>query len=83
VATSCYHNFTLRADTLGPPHALTYYPLDPSARAAPAQHSTPPVCHTQILGVQTPGANFTKCAMMKSHAYDDSWYRNECHIINI
>jgi hypothetical protein len=25
----------------------------------------------------------TKCARIKSHTYDDSWYRNECHIINI
>jgi hypothetical protein len=30
-----------------------------------------------------PGANFTKCAGTKSHTYDDSWYRNKCHIINI
>jgi hypothetical protein len=22
----------------------------------------------------------TKCAGTKSHTYDDSWYRNECHI---
>jgi hypothetical protein len=42
------------------------------------------MCHTQILGVQNPGANIiTKCARTKSHTYDDSWYRNECHIIYI
>jgi hypothetical protein len=23
------------------------------------------------------------CARIKSHTYDDSWYNNECHIINI
>jgi hypothetical protein len=40
-------------------------------------------CHTQILGVKNPGANFTKCARIKSHTYDDPWYRNECHIIII
>jgi hypothetical protein len=26
-----------------------------------------------------PGAN-QMCARIKSHTYDDSWYRNECHI---
>jgi hypothetical protein len=25
----------------------------------------------------------TKCARIKSHTYDDSWYIYECHIINI
>ena len=28
-----------------------------------------------------PGAN-QMCARIKSHTYDDSWYRNECHIFN-
>jgi hypothetical protein len=23
------------------------------------------------------------CARIKSHTYDDSWYRNECHIFTI
>jgi hypothetical protein len=23
------------------------------------------------------------CARIKSHTYDDSWYKNKCHIINI
>jgi hypothetical protein len=23
------------------------------------------------------------CARIKSHTYDDSWYRNECHVIYI
>jgi hypothetical protein len=23
------------------------------------------------------------CTRIKSHTYDDSWYRNECHIFNI
>jgi hypothetical protein len=35
-------------------------------------------------GYQDPGANIiTKCARTKSYIYDDSWYRNECHNINI
>jgi hypothetical protein len=25
----------------------------------------------------------TKCAWTKSHTYDESWYRNECHIFTI
>jgi hypothetical protein len=36
-----------------------------------------------FLGVQNPGAKFTKCDGIKSHTYDDPWYRNKCHIINI
>jgi hypothetical protein len=40
-------------------------------------------CHTRVLGVPNPSANFTKCARIKSHTYDDPWYRNERHIINI
>jgi hypothetical protein len=35
-------------------------------------------------GHQDPGANIiTKCARTKSYTYDDSWYRNECHNINV
>jgi hypothetical protein len=38
-------------------------------------------CHTQVLGVQSPGANIiTRCAGTKSHTYDESWHRIECHI---
>jgi hypothetical protein len=41
-------------------------------------------CHTRILGVQNPGANIiTRCAGTKSHTYDDSWHRIECHIFTI
>jgi hypothetical protein len=40
-------------------------------------------CHTRVLGAPNPGANFTKCARIKSRTYDDSWYRNECHIFTI
>jgi rubredoxin len=30
------------------------------------------------------GANIiTKCAGTKFHTYDDSWYKNECHIFTI
>jgi hypothetical protein len=39
-------------------------------------------CHTQIWGVQTRAWN-QMCARIKFHTYDDSWYRNECHIVNI
>jgi hypothetical protein len=42
------------------------------------------LCHTRILGVQNPGANIiTRCAGTKSHTYDDSWHRIECHIFTI
>jgi hypothetical protein len=35
-------------------------------------------------GHQDPGANIiTKCAGTNSHTYDDSWYKNECHIFTI
>jgi hypothetical protein len=38
-------------------------------------------CHTRVLGHQDPGANIvTRCAGTKSHTYDDSWHRIECHI---
>jgi hypothetical protein len=38
-------------------------------------------CHTRILGHQDPGANIiTRCAGTKSHTYDESWHRIECHI---
>jgi hypothetical protein len=40
-----------------------------------------PHCHTRVLGVQSPGANIiTRCAGTKSHTYDESWHRIECHI---
>jgi hypothetical protein len=39
-------------------------------------------CHTQVLGVPKPGREIiTKCAGTKSHTYDDSWYRKECHTL--
>jgi hypothetical protein len=42
------------------------------------------LCHTRILGVQNPGANIiTRCAGTKSHTYDESWHRIECHIFTI
>jgi hypothetical protein len=35
-------------------------------------------------GFRDPGANIiTRCAGTKSHTYDESWYRNECHIFTI
>jgi hypothetical protein len=42
------------------------------------------LCHTRVLGVQSPGANIiTRCAGTKSHTYDESWHRIECHIFTI
>jgi hypothetical protein len=41
-------------------------------------------CHTRVLGAPRPRREIiTKCARNKSDTYDDSWYRNECHNINI
>jgi hypothetical protein len=41
-------------------------------------------CHTRISGHQDPGTNIiTRCAGTKSHTYDESWHRIECHIITI
>jgi hypothetical protein len=41
-------------------------------------------CHTRISGHQDPGANIiTRCAGTKSHTYDESWHRIECHIFTI
>jgi hypothetical protein len=42
------------------------------------------MCHTWVSGHQDLGANIiTRCARTKSHTYDESWYRNECHIFTI
>jgi hypothetical protein len=41
-------------------------------------------CHTRVSVVQSPGANIiTRCARTKSHTYDESWHRIECHIFTI
>jgi hypothetical protein len=41
-------------------------------------------CHTRVLGHQDPGANIIiRCAGTKSHTYDESWHRIECHIFTI
>jgi hypothetical protein len=38
-------------------------------------------CHTRVSGHQDPGANIiTRCAGTKSHTYDESRHRIECHI---
>jgi hypothetical protein len=38
-------------------------------------------CHTRVLGHKDPSANIiTRCARTKSHTYDESWHRIECHI---
>jgi hypothetical protein len=42
------------------------------------------LCHTRVWGHQDPGANIiTRCAGTKSHTYDESWHRIECHIFTI
>jgi hypothetical protein len=41
-------------------------------------------CHTRVSGHQDPGANIiTRCAGTKSHTYDESWHRIECHVFTI
>jgi hypothetical protein len=41
-------------------------------------------CNTRVLGVQSSGVNIiTRCAGTKSHTYDESWHRIECHIFTI
>jgi hypothetical protein len=38
----------------------------------------------KFRGHQDPGANIiTRCAGTKSHTYDESWHRIECHIFTI
>jgi hypothetical protein len=42
------------------------------------------ICHTRVSGHQDPGTNIiTRCAWTKSHTYDESWHRIECHIFTI
>jgi hypothetical protein len=41
------------------------------------------VSHPDFRGPKPGREIITKCARIKSHTFDDSWYRNECHIINI
>jgi hypothetical protein len=42
------------------------------------------LCHTRVSGHQDPDANIiTRCAGTKSHTYDESWHRIECHIFTI
>jgi hypothetical protein len=52
----------------------------------PLSGETPPQpsCHTRVSGHQDPGANIiTRCAGTKSHTYDESWHRIECHVFTI
>jgi hypothetical protein len=43
----------------------------------------PRLSHPDFRGPKPRREIFTMCARIKSHTYDDSWYRNESHIINI
>jgi hypothetical protein len=38
--------------------------------------------HPNFRGPKPGHEIITKCARIKSHTYDDSWYINECYIIN-
>jgi hypothetical protein len=41
-------------------------------------------CHTRVLRHQDPSANIIiRCVVTKSHTYDESWHRIECHIFTI
>jgi hypothetical protein len=56
---------------------------DPKCTVQPSAQALPP-CHTRISGHQDPGANIIiRCAGTKSHTYDESWHRIECHIFTI
>jgi hypothetical protein len=49
-----------------------------------AEAIQPKECHTRVSGHHDPGANIiTRCAGTKSHTYDESWHRIECHIFAI
>jgi hypothetical protein len=39
--------------------------------------------HLEFRGPKPGREIITKCARINSHTYDDSWYRNECHIFTI
>jgi hypothetical protein len=43
----------------------------------------PLLSHLGFRGLKPGREIITKCAGTKSHTYDDSWYRNECHIFTI
>jgi hypothetical protein len=55
------------------------------SRAPPARGGTQlGACHTRVSGHQDSGANIIiRCAGTKSHTYDESWHRIECHIFTI
>jgi hypothetical protein len=67
--------------------ALTTKPSTTSstqANSKPEEDLTVPACHTWVSGHQDPGANIiTRYAGTKSHTYDESWHRIECHIFTI
>jgi hypothetical protein len=43
----------------------------------------PLLSHLGFRGPKPGREIITKCAGTKSHTYDESWYRNECHIFTI
>jgi hypothetical protein len=55
-----------------------------AATAATGRGSTAARVSHPDFRVQNPGANIiTRCAGTKSHTYDESWHRIECHIFTI
>jgi hypothetical protein len=61
----------------------TGHPGGPSSQRSNGWNPTA-WCHTRISGHQDPGANIiTRCDGTKSHTYDESWHRIECHIFTI
>jgi hypothetical protein len=61
-------------------HTIIFYSYDViDVCFYPIDYAT--YCHTRVSGHQDPGANIiTRCAGTKSHTYDESWHRIECHI---
>jgi hypothetical protein len=66
------------AGVIGPAFTFDHYAVAPDAVDWDDR------CHTRVSGVQNPGANIiTRCAGTKSHAYNESCHRIECHIFTI
>jgi hypothetical protein len=54
-----------------------------SPPARPSGSPVRPLSHPGFRGPKPGREMSTKCARNKSYTYDDSWYRNRCHNINI
>jgi hypothetical protein len=60
---------------------MVYLKLQPYVQTSVASRAN--LSHPDFRGPKPEHEIITKCAMIKSYTYDDSWYRNECHNINI